>query len=328
MGKVFVGMEPLTENYNVTKKTLKDLVAPFLNPSEYCPEEVKKCKKFLKMLVRKKQLGRQKLCTALMSMGIEPYDARETELFRVVPRLLPLRTQKDAWRIVADNQGLLFMVTNFACGKYGFDGEREKDAKNEITIAMFWAAMFWDEKKARFSTFFMESSKESHRKLNTISGMIRFPPTMNDKIMRYRSIRAKHPNISRDEIADMMDVTQKVLERIERASQILKSSKRPVSDDVFFYLTHFSEQKADGWRRSDFEKLECSILSALGTLSEREREILKKRFGFGNRNWEGMTLKALGKELGYSRERIRQIQEKGLGKLKHPRRLKALKAYL
>lgn len=80
---------------------------------------------------------------------------------------------------------------------------------------------------------------------------------------------------------------------------------------------------------SDSPEQECirmnlahEIHTALGTLTPREQRILRKRFGVGhNQEW---TLKQLADEYGLSRERIRQIQNRALSKLRHPVRAKKL----
>lgn len=60
----------------------------------------------------------------------------------------------------------------------------------------------------------------------------------------------------------------------------------------------------------------------MNTLSERERTVLKLRFGFDR------SLGEIGRVLGVTRERIRQIEPKALRKLKHPIRAKKLKEYI
>ncbi|MFW6115049.1 MAG: sigma-70 family RNA polymerase sigma factor [Thermodesulfobacteriota bacterium] len=80
---------------------------------------------------------------------------------------------------------------------------------------------------------------------------------------------------------------------------------------------------------SDSPEEECirmnlahEIRTALGSLSPREQRILRKRFGVGDS--EEWTLKQLADEYGLSRERIRQIQNRALSKLRHPVRAKKL----
>jgi RNA polymerase primary sigma factor len=72
--------------------------------------------------------------------------------------------------------------------------------------------------------------------------------------------------------------------------------------------------------------LKEQILSALGVLSDREREVLQMRFGLVD--GEDHTLEEVGKHFGVTRERIRQIEAKALRKLRHPTRSRQLRDYL
>lgn len=72
--------------------------------------------------------------------------------------------------------------------------------------------------------------------------------------------------------------------------------------------------------------LKEQIRSALGVLSEREREVLEMRFGL--QDGQDHTLEEVGKHFGVTRERIRQIEAKALRKLRHPTRSRQLRDYL
>ncbi len=73
-------------------------------------------------------------------------------------------------------------------------------------------------------------------------------------------------------------------------------------------------------------ELKVDIQTLLGKLSERERGILEKRFGLDEH--EPMTLRELAKEYGVGPERIRQIEQRALRKLKHPGRNRWLREHL
>ena len=73
------------------------------------------------------------------------------------------------------------------------------------------------------------------------------------------------------------------------------------------------------------ESLNTEIERALSTLSSREREIIKSFFGIG---CQEMTLEEIGERFGLTRERVRQIKEKAIRRLKSPNRSKLLKGYL
>jgi RNA polymerase primary sigma factor len=65
---------------------------------------------------------------------------------------------------------------------------------------------------------------------------------------------------------------------------------------------------------------------ALNALTHREARVLRMRFGLGGQ--EEHTLRDIGQKLGVTRERIRQIEAKGLRKLRHPRHRRRLRSYL
>ena len=73
------------------------------------------------------------------------------------------------------------------------------------------------------------------------------------------------------------------------------------------------------------ESLNKEIDRALATLTERERDIIKLFFGIGIQE---MTLEEIGERFGLTRERVRQIKEKAIRRLRHTSRSKLLKTYL
>ncbi|MDR3094004.1 MAG: sigma-70 family RNA polymerase sigma factor, partial [Bacteroidales bacterium] len=73
------------------------------------------------------------------------------------------------------------------------------------------------------------------------------------------------------------------------------------------------------------ESLIREIDRALATLTERERDIVKFFFGIGTQE---MTLEEIGEKFGLTRERVRQIKEKAIRRLRHTSRSKLLKGYL
>jgi RNA polymerase primary sigma factor len=68
------------------------------------------------------------------------------------------------------------------------------------------------------------------------------------------------------------------------------------------------------------------IERALSTLTERERDVVKLFFGIGINH--GLTLEEIGAKFDLTRERVRQIKEKAIRRLRHTSRSKFLKAYL
>jgi RNA polymerase primary sigma factor/RNA polymerase sigma factor len=77
-----------------------------------------------------------------------------------------------------------------------------------------------------------------------------------------------------------------------------------------------ADQRSDGFAEERQQsQREKEVAKILDCLSDREREIISKRFGLGNR-FDGQTLKDVGADLGVSKERIRQIETRALAKLR------------
>ena len=74
------------------------------------------------------------------------------------------------------------------------------------------------------------------------------------------------------------------------------------------------------------ESLQKEIDRSLNTLTEREREVIKLFFGIGLNH--GLTLEEIGAKFDLTRERVRQIKEKAIRRLRHKSRSRLLKAYL
>ena len=121
--------------------------------------------------------------------------------------------------------------------------------------------------------------------------------------------------------------TQKV-RKIMRISQEPMSLEMPVGQEDSSQLGDFIEDdKVIGpVDAASKQLLKEQLQSALGVLSDREREVLEMRFGLGD--GQDSTLEEVGKHFGVTRERIRQIEAKALRKLRHPTRSRQLRDYL
>ena len=119
----------------------------------------------------------------------------------------------------------------------------------------------------------------------------------------------------------------------EKVSDTLRVSGRHVSVDAPF-VTGEENSLLDVLENSDSpsadnglidESLGREIARALATLTERERDIIRYFFGI---SCQEMTLEEIGDKFGLTRERVRQIKEKAIRRMRHTSRSKLLKAYL
>ncbi|QNO16738.1 RNA polymerase sigma factor RpoD [Alkalicella caledoniensis] len=131
-----------------------------------------------------------------------------------------------------------------------------------------------------------------------------------------------------EEIAKHMDMSPERVREILKIAQEPVSLETPIGEEDDSHLGDFIEDqdaKAPA-EAAAFELLREQLVDVLDTLTERERKVLRLRFGLDD--GRPRTLEEVGQVFGVTRERIRQIEAKALRKLRHPSRSKRLKDYL
>jgi RNA polymerase primary sigma factor len=121
---------------------------------------------------------------------------------------------------------------------------------------------------------------------------------------------------------------------LEKVRMVLKIAKEPISletpvgEEDDSHLGDFIEDKAAVCPQEAImsNNLAENTLKVLSTLSPREEQVLKLRFGIGER--ANHTLEEVGQDFEVTRERIRQIEAKALRKLRHPSRSKQLRSFI
>ena len=166
-----------------------------------------------------------------------------------------------------------------------------------------------------------EQSRIVRLPLNQVGSLIK----INKALSKFEQENERQP--SNEELSEMIDVPK------DKISDTLRVSGRHVSVDAPFVegednslldvLPNDDSPMAD--RGLVNESLNTEIERALSTLTDREREIVKSFFGIG---CQEMTLEEIGERFGLTRERVRQIKEKAIRRLKSPSRSKLLKGYL
>ena len=148
---------------------------------------------------------------------------------------------------------------------------------------------------------------------------------INKAFARFEQEHERTP--SPEELANELDIPK------EKVTDTLRVSGRHVSVDAPFadgednslldVLVNNDSPIAD--RGLINESLSTEVDRALSTLTDRERDIIKYFFGIG---CSEMTLEEIGEKFGLTRERVRQIKEKAIRRLRHSTRSKLLKSYL
>lgn len=161
---------------------------------------------------------------------------------------------------------------------------------------------------------------------------IRIPVHMIETINKLvRTSRYLVQELGRDplpeEIAERMDYPLEKVKKVMRIAKEPISLETPIGDEEDSNLGDFIEDKRALAPADEVEhtKLGDQIQELLGELTSREEQVLRKRFGLGEKS--DHTLEEVGKLFNVTRERIRQIEAKALRKLKHPSRSQILRSY-
>ena len=131
-----------------------------------------------------------------------------------------------------------------------------------------------------------------------------------------------------EEISDELELS------VERVHAVLKMAQQPLSlqsqvgESEDATLGDFIEDKAadNPLDMTSFSLLKDKLTDVLGSLTERERQVLELRFGIGDGS--SRTLEEVGRQFKVTRERIRQIESKALRKMRHPTRIRQLQGFL
>ena len=186
----------------------------------------------------------------------------------------------------------------------------------------------------KFSTYATYWIRQSIVKAIVSKGReIRLPAHMNDKLSKIKKVQSKLAYENKkeptgEEIAAEMGEEVGDIQALLEISQKVISLDTPIGDNDDSTLVDFVENFRFEAPAAKVAKddLKEQLLNVMESLEDREREVLIKRYGL--LSGEPMTLEEVGKSMGLSRERIRQIEEKALRKMRNPIRSEKLKVYM
>jgi RNA polymerase primary sigma factor len=219
--------------------------------------------------------------------------------------------------------------------QYQNQGLSLPDLINEGNLGLIKAAEKFDETRGfKFISYAVWWIRQSIlQALAEQSRIVRLPLNqvgslnkINKALAKFEQENERLP--SPEELAELLAIPK------EKVMDTLRVSGRHVSVDAPFVegednnlldvLVNFDSPNAD--RGLINESLATEIERALSTLTEREREIVKCFFGIGGA--AELTLEEIGDKFELTRERVRQIKEKAIRRLRHSTRSKLLKTYL
>ena len=243
-----------------------------------------------------------------------------------------LSGDKDAINTLVESN--LLLVVSIAKKYYGC-GLPLLDLIQEGNIGLLTAARKYDgEKGFRFSTYATYWIRQSiSRALGESARTIRIPANMISLLNKVKNattnlIQTLGRQPTDVEIAEYLDEELDKVQTVLDISQVTTSLDLPVDEDGETCMGDLIADTGSGNMLDNLiEEANCAIVqNVLSTLSNREAEILRMRFGIDRP--APMTLEEIGKHYDLSRERIRQIENKALRKLRNPVRTRILQEAL
>ena len=265
----------------------------------------------------------------LRDISVYPLISRDEEA--ALARLIRVNDQEALDKLVRSN--LRFVVS--VAKKYQNQGVSLSDLINEGNLGLIRAAHKFDETKGiKFISYAVWWIRQAIlQALAEQSRIVRVPLNRAGTLHRIgKRAAALLQELGREathaEIAQGMDITEEEVAKTMSISQATLSLDAPMApgedNKLLDYLPDTMNPTPD--EQIFVKALTESIEEALSHLKERESKILRLYFGLdGN---EPMTLEEIGALLGITRERVRQIKEKALSRLRHVSRARALESYL
>ncbi len=242
--------------------------------------------------------------------------------------------QGDQWALEKLCKANLRFVVSVA-KQYQNQGLSLPDLINEGNVGLIKAARRFDETRGfKFISYAVWWIRQSIlQALAEQSRIVRLPLNqvgslgkISKAISKLEQIHERPPSV--DELAREMDIPgHKVAETMKMGTRIV-SMDAPIDQDEETNLldVFVAVDTPETDENLIQESLSMEIQRSLATLTEKEREILNMFYGIGHPH--SYTLEEIGYTFGLTRERVRQIREKAIRRLKHSSRSRLLKSYL
>jgi len=267
-----------------------------------------------------RDIGRKKMLTAV----------EEIEIGKKIREGTPKERQKAMDELVQANLRLVVSIAK----KYVGQGVLFMDLVQEGSLGLMRAAERFDYRKGfKFSTYATWWIRQTIiRSIANSSRTIRIPVHMSDKIRQLKKIALELSlDLGREPTNE--ELSKKMQISVDKVANIRKAMTRepvsldmPIGEDLFL-----EDYVPDEIHRTPQDKaikslLHDDIIDVLSILTEREQRIIEERFGLNGSSEK--TLEELGKMFGFSKERIRQIEDTAIKKLRAAQETKHLREYI
>lgn len=218
--------------------------------------------------------------------------------------------------------------------RYQGKGMNFQDLIQEGNIGLMTAAKKYDADKGfRFSTYATYWIKQAiSRAMINQTRNIRIPVHMIGEVNKVKAVIKKYEDEynetpTNEQVAKLMGKKVEDIENLIKLTWNTSSLNALVGDEEDTELGDFieDEKTLTPYQSAENALLRDSLEGILGTIGDREAQVIRMRFGLDG---EAMTLEEVGNTLGVTKERIRQIEDKALKKLRNPIRSATLKDYL
>jgi len=234
-------------------------------------------------------------------------------------------------KLVESNFRLVVSIAN----KYRGGTIPVSDLIQEGNIGLIHAADKFEYKRGfRFSTYATWWIRQAIQRAIADQGRtIRLPVHMWEKVNKMARVsRELEQELGRkptsEELAKKMRTKPEKIEQLTKIARAPSSLEMPVGEDGDASLGDLipDESLPEPTEAVSHHLLSEEMKEALSSLTPREERILQLRFGL--KDGQTHTLEEVGEKMGYTRERIRQIEKEALRKLRHPSRSRKLRTYL